>query len=225
MFCPKTRKWNIGHSPASFYKGFNLSYTMKIEFKEGAFTLERTPDELDKFVLDFINVLDRVDIKYVIVSGYVSILFGRSRNSEDVDLIIAPITEQKFVSLWKALENFDCLNTDSSEEAYQKYLQGDIAIRFARHNEAIPNMEIKLARIALDKWALDQRLPVVFNSIKLYVSPIELQIAYKLLLGSEKDIEDARHLYKLLEEYLDKQVLARFNRQFKVEELFRRYIE
>ena len=71
----------------------------------------------------------------------------------------------------------------------------------------------------------DQRLPVVFNSIKLYVSPIELQIAYKLLLGSEKDIEDARHLYKLLEEYLDKQVLARFNRQFKVEELFRRYIE
>jgi len=72
---------------------------------------------------------------------------------------------------------------------------------------------------------LDQRLPVVFNSIKLYVSPIELQIAYKLLLGSEKDIEDARHLYKLLEEYLDKQVLARFNRQFKVEELFRRYIE
>ena len=170
-------------------------------------------------------MLDRVDIKYVIVSGYVSILFGRSRNSEDVDLIIAPITEQKFVSLWKALENFDCLNTDSSEEAYQKYLQGDIAIRFARHNEAIPNMEIKLARIALDKWALDQRLPVVFNSIKLYVSPIELQIAYKLLLGSEKDIEDARHLYKLLEEYLDKQVLARFNRQFKVEELFRRYIE
>jgi len=34
------------------------------------------------------------------------------------------------------------------------------------------------------------------------IGPIELQIAYKLSLGAQKDIEDAVHLYTLFEERL-----------------------
>ena len=32
---------------------------------------------------------------------------------------------------------------------------------------------------------------------KINISPIELQIAYKIYLGSDKDYEDARYLYLL----------------------------
>ena len=46
--------------------------------------LERELSNLDEFVLDFVNLLDN----YVIVSGYVSILLGRSRTTEDVDLLL-----------------------------------------------------------------------------------------------------------------------------------------
>ena len=46
--------------------------------------LNKELNKLDKFVIDFCKLLDR----YVIVSGYVSILFGRSRSTEDVDLLI-----------------------------------------------------------------------------------------------------------------------------------------
>jgi len=44
-------------------------------------------NRLDEFVLTFTSVLDRMKINYVIVSGYVAIVFGRSRATEDIDII------------------------------------------------------------------------------------------------------------------------------------------
>jgi len=53
----------------------------------------------------------------------------------------------------------------------------------------------------------DNKIKVLLNKDILYISPIELQIAYKLFLGSDKDIEDARHIYRLLKEKINKQEL------------------
>ena len=49
---------------------------------------------------------------------------------------------------------------------------------------------------------------VIFNNEKLNTSEIELQIAFKLKLGSEKDFEDARHLYKVFKGQLNNSLLA-----------------
>ncbi len=43
--------------------------------------------DLDKFVKKFLNVLENY-FDYVLISGYVAIMFGRSRSSEGVDVII-----------------------------------------------------------------------------------------------------------------------------------------
>jgi len=43
-------------------------------------------------------------------------------------------------------------------------------------------------------------------------------------LGSEKDIEDAKHLYKLFKDYLDIDLLDDFNQKLKTKELFKRYL-
>lgn len=58
----------------------------------------------------------------------------------------------------------------------------------------------------------------------LFVSPLELQIPFKLFLGSEKDIEDAKHLYNLFKDNLDEKLLFEFIRKFKIEEVFNRYL-
>ena len=72
----------------------NLKYTKDyIELKD------KNLSELDKFVKDFIPVLKK-HVKYVIVSGYVAILFGRNRNSEDVDIIIEKPDFNIFEELW-----------------------------------------------------------------------------------------------------------------------------
>jgi hypothetical protein len=60
---------------------------MEIEFKEDKIIFNRELSLLDSFVLSFTEHLASNNIKYVIVSGYVAILFGRSRISEDVDIL------------------------------------------------------------------------------------------------------------------------------------------
>ena len=57
---------------------------MEIEFKGNKIKFNKELNELDKFVLKFVAVLERLKIKYVLISGYVAILFGRSRSSENI---------------------------------------------------------------------------------------------------------------------------------------------
>ena len=50
----------------------------------------------------------------------------------------------------------------------------------------------------------------------VYVSPIELQIAYKLKLEGDKDVEDAHFLYKALKSYIKEEDLETWLRTFGV---------
>ena len=170
--------------------------------------------------------MDQSSIKYVLISGYVSILFGRNRSSEDIDLIIETLSFEKFRKLWdKFSEEYECLNTKNYDEAFKDYLSTKHSIRFSRKNEFIPNMEVKFPKIELEDWVLENRKEVLLNKNKLYISPIELQISFKLFLNSEKDIEDAKHLYELFKEDLDKNLLDDFNRKLKVVEYFNKYLK
>lgn len=62
------------------------------------------------------------------------------------------------------------------------------------------------------------------NGRRLFISPMELQIPFKLFLGSEKDIEDAKYLYLLFKGKLDKKLLWSFITKLKVEKSFKRYL-
>jgi len=50
---------------------------------------------LDKFVLEFIKVLEQ-HVDYVIISGYVSIVLGRTRITEDIDVFIKKFLKSNF---------------------------------------------------------------------------------------------------------------------------------
>jgi len=177
--------------------------------------LERELSNLDKFVLDFVSLLD----EYVIVSGYVSILFGRSRATEDIDLLVPKLNKEDFLKLWEKIykNNFECINTSNADEALN--MLDKHAIRFAKKGMAVPNMEFKIIKTDLDKYAFENKIKVALKKGMLFISPIELQIAYKLFLAadgtdqelqSDKDIEDARHLYKLFKEKIDKKEFSLF---------------
>ena len=118
---------------------------MQIEYKNNKIKFERELSNLDKLVLSFTHILDKHKIKYVIISGYVAILFGRSRNTEDVDLFIEEIPMQKFLDFWNDLyeTGFECINESSPKEAYNFYLKENTAIRFAVKGTFIWNFEVK----------------------------------------------------------------------------------
>lgn len=198
---------------------------MEIKYKE-QIELEKELNSLDKFVIDFTGILNKLKINYVIVSGYVAILFGRNRTSEDVDLLIEESNFEKFLQLWNELsKRFECLNTNNPKKAYKEFLLKETAIRFSEKKKYVPNIEVKFAKTELDKWTVENRKKVLLNNKKLFVSPIELQITFKLLLGSKKDIEDARYLYKIFKDYLKKDLLLYFKRKLKIEEVFNKYLK
>ena len=198
---------------------------MEIRFLKDRIELEKELNILDKIVLEFVSLLDKSNIKYVLVSGYVSILFGRSRTSEDIDIIAEIMDFNKFSRLWEQIyEKFESINTEDLKEAYEDYLTKNHALRFSKKDSFIPNVELKFPKAELDFWTLKERKKVLLNNTEIFISPLEVQIPFKLFLGSEKDIEDARHLFKLFKNKIDLQLLNEFNRKLKIESLFDRYL-
>jgi len=181
--------------------------------------------ELDRFVKNFVRILEK-NFRYVIVSGYVAILFGRNRSSEDIDVFIQKKDFESFKNYWDEVsQRYECINTKIADKAYNDYLLKNTPIRFSKKNEFIPNFELKFPRSELDKWTLSERKKVIVNDSNLYVSPLELEIPYKLYLGSDKDIEDARFLYKFFKDYLDRNLLKTFTQKLNTNKLFNRYIK
>ena len=200
--------------------------SMELKFKDNSIEIEKELNSLDKFVIEFTSMLNNLNIKYVIVSGYVSILFGRNRISEDVDLIIEKLPLDRFNSLWRELKNeFECINTSIPEEAYNDYLLQSHSVRLSKKGNFIPNIELKFPKIELDSWTLDNKKEVLLNNHKLFISPTELQIPFKFLLGTEKDIEDAKYLYEIFKSHLNINLLKEFNRKLNIDALFNKYIK
>jgi hypothetical protein len=165
---------------------------------------------LDKLVIDF---LSRINVDYVIVSGYIAILFGRDRHTEDIDMFIRTISHAAFSRLYKRIigsGRYYCINADNADDAYE-ILQEKSSIRFAEKGTFDPNFEIKFPQNELNKYSIDNAIKVKLGGHKeIRISPIELQLAYKLYLGSEKDYEDAAHMYAIFKNDIDKVELKRF---------------
>ena len=177
--------------------------------------LDKAINELDKFAFDFCRILGK-HTKYVVISGYVAILFGRSRATEDVDIFIEKLGRERFYSLYEELKKngYECITADS-ETAFEN-LNQDIPIRFAKKKRFIPNIEVKFAKKDIDKKSLTENLKVVTHFGHIYTSLIEPQIAFKrVCLGSEKDIEDALHLEKVFEGRIDKNKIKEYERLFR----------
>jgi len=199
---------------------------MKISISGKEIEFKKEQNKLDRFVIEFTSLLNNLQIKHVIVSGYVAILFGRSRTSEDVDIIVEKIDTKTFTRVWNTIsDGFYCINTKNVKEAYDDYLCSGISLRFAKNNTFIPNIEFKFPKTDLDDWTIKERIKVILNSHYFYISPLELQISFKLYLGSEKDIEDAKFIYTLFKETLDMTLLRDFNRKLKTQTLFQRYLQ
>jgi len=173
--------------------------------------IDREISDLDNFTLDFIKILEK-NTDYVIVSGYVAILLGRARASEDVDVIIPKIDFPKFQSLYTELKknNFYCLNAEEVSTVYD-YLKDNLAVRFAKNDTIIPNIKMKWIKSDFDRFALENTIDVNLSKGTLRISHLELQIAFKEeVLKSPKDLEDARHLEKIAEGYLDNKLINKY---------------
>ena len=185
---------------------------MEYDYSKGVIKLPNMElSILDRLVLEFVS---KIKVKYVIVSGYVAILFGRGRTTEDVDIFIEKLDKKRFEVFYNDIvksEKFYCINAEDALEAYNLLAEENGSVRFAEKGTFDPNFEIKFPTNKKHHYSLDNALTVDLgrgNSIR--IGPLELQLAYKLQLGSDKDYEDAAHLYMVFESDLDKKKLKGF---------------
>jgi len=152
---------------------------------------------LDEFVEDFVKIVEN-HCKYIIVSGFVAIAHGRSRGTEDIDMIIEKINKNKFVALHNDLiaGGFCCVQSDNPNEIYLSYLAQGISVRYTKGIEFFPpEMEVKLAKDEIDEYQIETRVKLPLTGLDVWFSSIEMNIAFKEeLLKSDKDLKDAKHL-------------------------------
>ncbi len=197
---------------------------MEYELKGNVMKMKRVLSDLDNFVLSFVDIFNSNKISYVVISGHVAILFGRTRATEDIDIFIEKIDRSKFASFLEDLGrwNYWVLSTTDPDDTF-KMLENGLAIRIAKTNTAIHNFEIKFPKKDTDFLSLSNPLKVVMNDKELLTSPLEIQIAFKFWLGGDKDIEDGTHLYELFKKDLNNDLLNEMGRKLNVTKKMMKY--
>ncbi|MFA4953176.1 MAG: hypothetical protein WC584_03065 [Candidatus Pacearchaeota archaeon] len=174
---------------------------------------------LDKFAEEFCAIVEKY-AKYIVCSGFVAIAHGRTRGTEDIDMIVEKISEKNFVVLHKDLINhgFVCIQSDNSKEIYNNYLKNKMSVRYVLKSEGYfpSEMEIKFSKDLLDEEQLKERVKFPLTGLDIYFSSIESNIAFKEeLLKSDKDMEDARHLRIIYESEFDEEKINKIKKKIK----------
>ncbi|MFP4424179.1 MAG: hypothetical protein ACLFP2_03015 [Candidatus Woesearchaeota archaeon] len=164
---------------------------------------------LDKFCLDFIEVVEKHS-EYIIVSGYVAISSGRTRGTEDIDMIIPRLSKERFVNLHSELgKDFVCIQSDDPHMIYD-YLNDNVSVRYTRKDQPLPEMELKFSKDELDQYQLKTKTKLPLTGLDIWFSNINVNIAFKEhLLKSQKDMDDALHLRRVYDELVNESEIAK----------------
>ena len=174
---------------------------------------------LEVFAEEFCKVVE-LHCRYIIVSGFVAISTGRTRATEDIDMILPRLDVKTFELLHRGLTvaGFEAMQSDSAQTLFNDYLKDGLSIRYVKIGMALPEMEIKFSKDALDDYQLKTRVKIPLTGLDLWFSSISMNIAFKEeFLKSDKDLEDARHLRKVFEAEVNEDEIN------KVKSLIQRY--
>ncbi len=150
---------------------------------------------LDSFCERFCAITEKYT-SYIVVSGFVAIASGRTRGTEDIDMVIEKIDYSLFEDFFNVLlaEGFVCMQTSNPKEAYE-YLKDKLSIRFTIKNNSLPEMEVKFVKDLLDEYQMRTKTKLELTGLDIWFSNINVNVAFKEeLLKSQKDLEDAKHL-------------------------------
>lgn len=193
-----------------------------IELRNETLVVGREPNRLDELAIEFSAILERFDVEHVYIAGYVSILAGRARSTEDVDVLIEEIDEETADELAATLDSEGYWGPAMPLTSLYEMLANGDNIWIAPEDQITPHLEVKFVRDEFDHASLANRIRARIGGRTIPIGPLELQIAYKLYLGARTDIEDAVHIYTLFEESLSDARLEDWVTRLDVEDEYER---
>src|SRR3989338_6328935 len=128
---------------------------------------------LDDFCHRFCDVLES-HCKYIVVSGFVAISSGRTRGTEDIEIIIESLDKERFLSLHKDLvkAGFVCMQSDEPEELFARYLAEKTSIRYTFDDYPVPEMELMFSKDLLDDMQIETRIKLALTGLDVWFSNI-----------------------------------------------------
>ena len=193
-----------------------------IEFRDDVLVVNREPNDLDELALEFSEILRELGIEHVFVAGYIAILAGRARATQDIDVIVESTDERTVQEMVSRLEDSGFWGPAMAlSEAHQMLFGGD-RLWVARQDEMVPHLDVTYPNDEFDEASLREAMAGEIGGKRFPIGPLELQIAYKLYLDTEKDFEDAVHLYTTFEESLSSAELEQWVRKLDVIEGYER---
>lgn len=187
-----------------------------MEFEDGELFIDKPLNDLDRLVLEVTEHLTALDIEYAVISGYVAVLLGRSRATEDIDVIVERFDRSTAVDLADSLREAKFWGPAMPLDDCYETLADDLPIRVARDGEHVPNVELKFASDEYDRAALRETVAVTIGDESLTIGSLELQIAYKLKMGADRDYEDALYLHEVLGTNLNQRALEEYVKRLDV---------
>lgn len=193
-----------------------------VELRDGDLVVERAPNALDDLAIDFSTVLAERGVDHVFVAGYIAILTGRPRATDDVVVLIEPLSEGEIDDLVTAMRESGFWGPAMPLDAMYENLDAGTNIWVAPDDQVTPHVEVKFVDDEFDVASLENAITAHVGGASIPVGPLELQIAYKLYLGGQKDLEDAAHLYVLFGESLRQSTLEQWVERLGVTDQYER---
>ena len=189
-----------------------------MEFTDEGVVIDKPPSDLDRLMLEVGDVLDAVGIEYSVVSGYVAVLFGRSRATEYIDVITERFDEGTADELVKRLWETGYWDSAMPLDDLHETLADGLPARIAKEGHRVPNAKLEFASDESDRISLDNAISVRLGGETLRVGSLEFQIAYKLDMGALRDYEDALYLHEVVGPSLNRTALEEYVTKLGVED-------
>jgi len=174
--------------------------------------VQRRETDLDKVAFKFAEALEKYEIRYAVVAGYVAVALGRPRTTDDIDFIVK-VEDPKIILSSAEDAGFKLLTKiENLERDFQ-----NTSIRFYLPPYYLPNVEVKRARNRHHFYAIENRIRFYIGKSSIYIGPLEHQIAYKLYLGTNKDLEDAYFIWRLLRNKLSMDEIKKWAKEIGAE--------
>lgn len=178
--------------------------------------VDAKPTQLDHIVYTFVRLVEKYT-KYVLVSGYTSILLGNERPTHDIDILVSGFTgESEFKSFLSELKKKKMKVATAPEKMLYNMVEKDeepISI----FTDTIWYFDFKKAKTKWDFLSIQKYILVRKGELEFKISAPEIQIPYKLYLGSDKDIKDAAFLYTKLRKIINTADMKAVGRSMKVD--------
>jgi hypothetical protein len=190
--------------------------------------MERVRDhELKAFFAYVIDVLESLEIPYMVVGGFAVILYGRPRLTIDVDIVV----DMKLYHVKPFVAAFPILDFYASEEGVRDSLQRRYPFNVIEPTTGAKVDLVPLPRDPFTRAAFDRRQRLTYDEqghSAMFISPEDIVVA-KLAAyeqtESDKHVQDAQSVLTMQWGDLDLDVMRRSARTAGVVELTERLLE